>query len=81
VNAHRVKNRTTLFEILQTAIAQHTSESLNLAMQQQHIPFGIIRSLDEVFTDPMAQALVRTEQIAGKTTQRVTSIAFKRHGN
>lgn len=81
VNAHRVKNRTTLFEILQTAIAQHTSESLNLAMQQQHIPFGIIRSLDEVFTDPMARALVRTEQIAGKTTQRVTSIAFKRHGN
>ncbi|MBI3240227.1 MAG: CoA transferase, partial [Flavobacteriia bacterium] len=53
VNAHRVKNRTSLFEILQTAIAQHTSESLNLAMQQQHIPFGIIRTLDEVFTDPM----------------------------
>jgi crotonobetainyl-CoA:carnitine CoA-transferase CaiB-like acyl-CoA transferase len=81
VNAHRVKNRTSLFEILQTAIIQHTSESLNLGMQQQHIPFGIIRTLDEVFTDPMAQSLVRTEVIAGKTTQRVTSIAFKRHGN
>ncbi|MDH4474800.1 MAG: CaiB/BaiF CoA-transferase family protein [Fluviicola sp.] len=80
-NAYRVKNRTALFGILQTAIAQHTSGRLNFAMQEQHIPFGIIRSLDEVFTDPMAQSLVRTEQIAGKTTQRVTSIAFKRHGN
>lgn len=80
-NVHRVKNRTVLFELLQTTILKHSSESLNLAMQAQHIPFGIIRSLDEVFTDPMAQSLVRTEIIAGKTTQRVTSIAFKRHGN
>jgi crotonobetainyl-CoA:carnitine CoA-transferase CaiB-like acyl-CoA transferase len=81
VNAHRVKNRTALFEILQPVILQHTSEDLNRAMLAQHIPFGIVRSLDEVFADSVAQSLVRTEIIAGKTTKRVTSIAFKHHGN
>lgn len=80
-NASRVKNRTALFGLLQPVIAQHTSENLNAAMLEKHIPFGIIRSLDEVFADPTAQSLVRTETINGKTTKRVTSIAFKRHGN
>ena len=80
-NVHRVKNRTALFEILQPVILQFASENLNQAMLAQHIPFGIIRSLDEVFTDPVAKSLVRTEVIDGKTTKRVTSIAFKRHGN
>jgi len=38
---------------------------------------GIVRSLDEVFSDESARRLIREELIEGKATKRVTSIAFK----
>lgn len=75
-NADRVRNRTILSEQLQEGLRRHTAEALNAAMQQVHVPMGIIRSLDAVFAEPSAEALVREETIAGKPTKRVTSIAF-----
>lgn len=76
-NPDRVRNRTALAELLQQKIRLHTAEALNAAMQQLHVPMGIIRKLDDVFSEPAAQALVREETIAEKPTKRVTSIAFK----
>jgi hypothetical protein len=67
--------------LLEPAIAQHASAALDRSMQEAAIPMGIIRPLDEVFSDPAAQQLVREETIAGKLTKRVTSIAFTIHGN
>lgn len=75
-NADRVRNRTILSQLLQDGLQQHTAEALNKAMQQVHVPMGIIRSLDAVFADPAAQTLVREETISGKPTKRVTSVAF-----
>jgi hypothetical protein len=46
-------------------------------MNALFIPMGIIKTLDEVFADNQAQKLIRTEQIEGVNTKRVTQIAFQ----
>lgn len=80
-NSHRVVNRKILWDILNAAISKKNSGEINLHMRQEHIPMGIVRTLDEVFAEPEAQQLVREERIQGKLTKRVTSIAFQRYGN
>ena len=80
-NSLRVKNRTELFELLNTEIALLEAKAIDAYMQAHHIPMGIIRSLNEVFEQPKAQQLVREEEIDHQLTKRVTSIAFKIHGN
>lgn len=80
-NVSRVKHRSVLFDILNTAIVQQDSASLDAEMQRGHVPMGIIRTLGEVFAEDSARALIREETIAGKDTKRVTSIAFRIHGN
>jgi len=76
-NVSRVQHRAELFTLLQTAIALYDAEKLNTEMQLLNIPMGIVRSLDEVFSDESARRLIREELIEGKATKRVTSIAFK----
>lgn len=75
-NGERVKHRTELFELLKVIIRTHTAATIDAWMQEHFIPMGIVRTLDEVFSDPAAQQLIREEMIAGKSTKRVTSIAF-----
>jgi hypothetical protein len=41
------------------------------------IPAARIKNLSEVFDDNEAQTLILEEEISGKPTKRVTSIAFK----
>jgi crotonobetainyl-CoA:carnitine CoA-transferase CaiB-like acyl-CoA transferase len=41
------------------------------------VPVAKIKSLEEVFEDPKAMSLVKTEQIDGQNTKRVSQIAFK----
>jgi crotonobetainyl-CoA:carnitine CoA-transferase CaiB-like acyl-CoA transferase len=80
-NHARVKNRSELFRLLNNAIRLQHSAELDRHMQQEHIPMGVIRSLDEVFAEKSAQSLVREEMITGKLTRRVTSLAFRSYGN
>jgi crotonobetainyl-CoA:carnitine CoA-transferase CaiB-like acyl-CoA transferase len=73
----RDRNRTILQEILQEAISTIESDTLLSDLHQQHVPCAKVKSLDEVFKEEQAQNLVRTENIDGIATKRVTSIAFK----
>lgn len=80
-NVDRVKNRKMLFELLNKEIQTRSSVDINAFMLEHFIPMGIVKSLDEVFSQPEAQQLVREETIDGKKTRRVTSIAFHAHKN
>jgi len=80
-NSLRVKNRTALYELLQLPIGLLDATFIDQHMQENQIPMGIIRSLDEVFTHKAAQQLIREEIIDNQLTKRITSIAFKIHGN
>lgn len=75
-NQNRVKNRAILASFLEKKIKDlSSSEILNWA-SEQHVPCGKIKSLDEVFSESQAKHLIREENISGKATKRVTSIAF-----
>jgi crotonobetainyl-CoA:carnitine CoA-transferase CaiB-like acyl-CoA transferase len=73
----RVKNRTELFSLLQTFVNQHDAHEIVESMQELRVPCAKIKNLKEVFETPLAQDMIRTEEINGKLTQRVSSIAFK----
>lgn len=76
-NQNRVTNRTVLAELIQEKVSEHSCVELLNALQELNVPAGKIKSLDEVFDDKTAQALIRTESIEGVTTKRVTSVIFR----
>lgn len=76
-NQNRVKNRTELAQIIQNRISLVNSTLLLNECHTNFIPTARIKNLAEVFNDNEAQTLIREEEISGKPTKRVTSIAFK----
>lgn len=76
-NQNRVKNRTVLAQIIQNRISLVNSALLLNGCQTNFIPAARIKNLSEVFDDNEAQTLILEEEISGKPTKRVTSIAFK----
>ena len=76
-NALRVKNRTELQNILQAKIKEIPTDVILNKMLAENVPAGKIKNLEEVFSNPAAQNLIREEEIEGINTKRVTSIAFK----
>lgn len=76
-NQQRLENREALFELLETLIGQVESEQLLANLHLKHVPCAKVKSLDEVFHADEAKTLVLTEEIAGRTTKRVRTTAFK----
>lgn len=76
-NIERVKNRTQLREIIQEIISHCNADDILEFMHTHFVPAGIIKDLEQVFTDQNAQNLVRTETIENIQTKRVSQIAFQ----
>lgn len=76
-NQDRVINRNELFQLMDRKITDLSSFEIEEFSIQNNIPFGIIKTLDEVFENQQAIELIRSEDIEGFDTQRVSSIAFK----
>jgi len=76
-NADRVRNRKELFVLLENAIHNWAASDLLELLFKQHVPAGRIKDLKEVFEDNAARELICEEQMDGKVTKRVSSLAFK----
>lgn len=76
-NRDRVINREALFELMERAVSDRDSKELLETLQLQNVPAGKVRSLDEVFDDPLSQRLIIEENIDGVKTKRVKSALFK----
>ena len=76
-NVDRVANRRELQKIIRELIANRNSGDILEFMHTHFVPAGLIRNLEEVFEDPSAQQLVRTETIEQIQTKRVSQIAFQ----
>lgn len=76
-NQNRVINRIELADILQSEILKSDAQTILDRCHKNFIPVARIKNLKEVFEDRDAQSLIREEEISGKSTKRVTSIAFK----
>jgi crotonobetainyl-CoA:carnitine CoA-transferase CaiB-like acyl-CoA transferase len=75
-NLKRVKNRGVLFNYLERVISNQTSTQIITSLLELNVPVAKIKSLEEVFQDPKALSLVKSEQINGQNTKRVSQIAF-----
>lgn len=76
-NQIRVSNRLVLREIIAKQVESCDSERLLSELQDLNVPAGKVKNLEDVFADPNAQSLVRTETISGIQTKRITSVIFK----
>jgi crotonobetainyl-CoA:carnitine CoA-transferase CaiB-like acyl-CoA transferase len=76
-NQKRVINRHELYLILEARISEMESKIIFESLNSLHVPCGIIKSLDKVLENEVAQKLVREEIIENQLTKRITSIAFK----
>jgi crotonobetainyl-CoA:carnitine CoA-transferase CaiB-like acyl-CoA transferase len=72
-NQNRVANRLELHQTLKAAALSFTASELMSVFLEANIPAGVIRNLEEVFEQPAAQEMIRTEG----ETKRVSQIAFK----
>jgi len=75
-NTARVKNRHALCELLANAISDFERQVLLDHLHQQQVPAAAVRTIAEVFENPSARKLIRTETIEGYFTQRVSGNAF-----
>ena len=76
-NQQRVINRVVLADIIQNKIHLFTCKELLNWSFTQHIPCGKIKNIEEVFQEKSAKDLIKTENIDGFETKRVTSISFE----
>jgi len=76
-NQLRVENRVELQRELQQYLSAYFVQDLLEDMHALHIPCAEIKNLKQLFKEPEAQSLVRSEKLHDKITKRVTSIAFK----
>jgi crotonobetainyl-CoA:carnitine CoA-transferase CaiB-like acyl-CoA transferase len=76
-NPSRVKNRKVLFEELKPAFLAKDSRSLMSGFIKNDIPAGMIRSLEEVFAQPQAAALVNSWTQEGRACKNVKTVIFR----
>jgi len=76
-NTQRIVHRESLFEHLQNSICHHTSEALLLKLIQQDVPAGIVKSIEDVFTDKTLGRLILYEHNDNQASQRVKTSVFK----
>ena len=76
-NFSRVKNRIELEKIIAQKVKLFYAENLINQLHLKYVPVAKINSIDEVFQNPKAKAMVLNENIDGINTKRVKTIVFK----
>lgn len=75
-NTERVRNRMLLHEILQHEFKNISCDAFEKLALAAGVPYGRVRSMQEVFERPAATASILKETIEGTETKRLASVAF-----
>lgn len=78
-NAERVKHREALQNELAKSLVLRSRDALLEKLHALQVPAAAVKSIPEVFENPIAQNMVRTETLDGHETKRVSNIAFRLH--
>lgn len=73
-NQERVVHRQELFQLLKQEVKKHTREYLLALLKKYSVPVGAIRTMPEVFQNPVAQNMILEE---GLNSKKVKTVAFK----
>ena len=77
-NARRVENRASLNKALKEPILKSDSQELIEALTAAKVPAGLIRNMQEVFENPMADKMILEEMKEdGVNSYRVKTVAFE----
>lgn len=76
-NQSRVTHRKDLAIILQQIFSTQTRDFWMRELIDRGIPSGAIKSIDEVMESSAAKAMMREETIDGKSTNRLSGVAFR----
>lgn len=76
-NTDRLKNRNLLVEKIGEKVKRWKFEDLAKKMDREKIPYGKIKSLDEVLASEAARDLLRVEMQEGRETQRLSGNGFR----
>lgn len=76
-NQNRVKNRIELEKLLQEKILCFSADELMHVLLEKKIPGAVIKTVEEVFNDPKASALINEEIIDGKETKRLKTVVYR----
>jgi len=76
-NYNRVINRIEMSDILAPLFRAFSREDLMNKIIALKIPAGAILNMKEVFENPIAQEMIREEDVDGVLTRRVSSIGFE----
>ncbi|WP_127844350.1 CaiB/BaiF CoA transferase family protein [Psychroflexus aestuariivivens] len=74
---NRVVNRNELEKLLRAKIKNFTAEKILTDMENLAVPCAKIKNLQDVFESKQAKKMIREEQIEGKSSLRVSQIAFE----
>lgn len=77
-NIDRVTNRRSLVELLGAKTSNWNSVELSKRCQEERIPLGIVKSMDEVLQSETAENLSSTEEMDGRMTKRPKSFVARR---
>jgi len=75
-NTDRLKNRNLLVEMISEKVRSWNFEYLADRMDQEKIPYGKIKSLDEVLRSQAAENMIRVEIQEGRETKRLSGNGF-----
>lgn len=78
-NVLRVAHRDALADALRPHFAEKAAEEILAPCHAQQVPIGMVRDMPAVFEQPLAKAMILEEIIEGQATQRVRTVAFRRH--
>ena len=73
-NALRLKNRESLNTIIAASIVEYESKIIEKLFLEKGIPFGLVKNLEEVFSQESAKKLIRNDKIEGCNTQGVKTL-------
>lgn len=75
-NVARVENRVKLAQELEKAFSTINAADILASCEQQQVPIGLVRNMQQVFEPAATQALILEEEIEGVTTKRVKTAIF-----
>lgn len=75
-NQNRVKNRIQLNLAIESALKAKTSQEWLKILESNEVPAGLVKNMEEVFEHPLAQQMIKSQNIENTETKRVSTIAF-----
>ena len=78
-NSLRLKIRGELYVVLKKAFSNYSFHEMEKTLMENKIPFGRIKSLDEVMKSKTAHDMTLNQEMEGYPSLRVSQIAFDRH--